>query len=69
MTDKSIEREIEFTDWWYFHNKKSPTYADAIEWADRTMIDKACELLKRYNSGVRGKELIEAFRKAMEEEI
>lgn len=46
MTDKSIEREIEFTDWWYFHNKKAPTYADAIEWADENMIDKACEWLK-----------------------
>lgn len=46
MTDKSIEREIEFTDWWYFQNKKAPNYADSIEWADKTMIDKACEWLK-----------------------
>lgn len=39
------------------------------EWADKTIIDKACEWLKRYNTGVRGKEFIETFRKAMEEEI
>ena len=76
MTDKSIEREIEFTDWWYFHNKKAPTYADAIEWADKTMIDKACEWLMKYfvldHEGMSpsGFGVFEyMFRKAMEGEV
>ena len=40
-----IEREIAFTDDWYSKNKGMPTYADAIAWADETMIEKACEYL------------------------
>ena len=32
--EKEIEREIEFTDWWFKENHKAPTYADAIAWAD-----------------------------------
>ena len=52
--------------------------ADAIEWADKTMIDKACEWLEQYKedynmydawSGdyVSFKSFIMDFRKAMEE--
>lgn len=35
--DIKIEREIAFTDDWYMVRKmdKTPTYADAIEWADQ----------------------------------
>lgn len=40
-----IDREIAFTDEWYSKNKGLPTYADAIEWADRTMIEKVCKWL------------------------
>lgn len=40
-----IEREIAFTDEWFSKSKEMPTYADAIEWADRTMIDKVCKWL------------------------
>ena len=77
MTDKSIEREIEFTDLWYFHNKKAQNYADAIEWADKTMIDKACKwLLDNSNnyfeasgccSWINYGRLVDDFKKAMEE--
>ena len=70
MTDKSIEREIEFTDWWYFQNKKAPTYADAIEWADKTMIEKACEWLLHQEEMIGisfDSDFIERFKKAMEE--
>lgn len=31
------------------------------------MLERACELLRRYNTGVRGEEFINEFRKAMEE--
>ena len=48
LTDKQIEREEAFCEDWYMTRKmeKTPTYADAIAWADRTMIDKAVEWLK-----------------------
>lgn len=46
QTDKMEEREIAFMDWWLEnHQGESPTFADAIAWADKTMIDKACEWL------------------------
>jgi hypothetical protein len=38
------------------------------EWADETMIDKACEWLRNYNTGVRGEEFINEFREAMKGE-
>ena len=38
------------------------------EWADETMIEKACEWLRNYNTGVRGEEFINEFREAMEGE-
>lgn len=46
--EQKIQREIDFTDWWLREHKMegAPTYADAIAWADRTMIEKACEWLK-----------------------
>ena len=69
-----MEREEEM--WKYVeeeHGKLSRREAlvclTTMEWADKTIIDKACEWLKRYNTGVRGKEFIEEFRKAMEEEV
>lgn len=42
LTDKQIEREEAFCEDWYMTRKmeKTPTYADAIAWADKTMIDK-----------------------------
>lgn len=43
-------REEQFLDDWFVTRKmgKEPTFADAIEWADKTMIDKACEVLKKH---------------------
>ena len=45
--------------------EKTPTYADAIAWADKTMIDKACEWLKKHYAPAGFVEGI--FRKAMED--
>ena len=50
LTDKQIEREEAFCDDWYMVRKmgKTPTYADAIAWADKTIIEKVCEVLKKH---------------------
>ena len=61
------------------HRYDEKTFKEAIEWADKTMIDKACEILKNvtvtYNKRFFGKceenafdsDFIKEFRKAMEE--
>ena len=64
---------------WYFKKRKEiPTYSDAIEWARKTTIDKACEWLKNnwreyVNQDRDGMILFghweSNFRKAMEKEI
>ena len=80
QTDKMEEREIAFMDWWLENHKgKLPTFADAIAWADKTMVEKACEWLStetysytwvsydQYESGVMIDKFLNDFRKAMEE--
>ena len=73
LTDKQIEREEAFCEDWYMTRKmgKTPTYADAIAWADKTMIEKACEWLYVYYPTLeRSKSAEDAwdkFKKAMEE--
>lgn len=75
LTDKQIEREEDFCEDWYMTRKmgKTPTYADAIAWADKTMIEKACEWIienmphyvsKDYTYEV---DMADDFRKVMEE--
>lgn len=80
QTDKMEEREIAFMDWWLENHKgKLPTFADAIAWADKTMVEKVCEWLStetysytwvsydQYESGVMIDKFLNDFRKAMEE--
>ena len=52
LTDKQIEREEAFCDDWYMVRKmgKTPTYADAIAWANKTMIEKLRELQCGYEN-------------------
>lgn len=78
QTEKMEEREIAFMDWWLENHKgESPTFADAIAWADKTMVEKACEYLRNHiNEGLviyheqswkcLGR-FINDFKKAMEE--
>lgn len=47
---------------------KSQAFLVGAKWADETMIDKACEWLRKYNTGVRGEEFINKFREAMKGE-
>lgn len=76
--EREIQREIDFTDWWLKEHKMegAPTYADAIAWADRTMIEKACEWLSLnmtdiayfgMNGDLYKPEFIQNFKLAMEE--
>lgn len=75
QTEKMGEREIAFMDWWIEnHDGERPTFADAIAWAEREMIDKACEWLEEnYYNVYQGtwqeirEQFIEDFKKAMEE--
>ena len=41
LRDEATEREVAFCDAWFAENKQFPTFAHAIEWADRTMEEKA----------------------------
>ena len=72
LTDKQIEREEAFCDDWYMVRKmgKHPTFADAIAWADKTMIEKAAHWLfaNVYDYFVEeDQERVAEFIKAMEE--
>ena len=71
MTEAEYNREIAFVDWYLRNGKGAPTYSDAIEWARRKLIDKACEWLKEnIDSGVHPSStygFVEKFKKAMEE--
>ena len=46
MTEAEYEREVSFAKWYNKNGKGTPTYSDAIEWARKEAIEKACELLK-----------------------
>ena len=46
MTKAEYVREVAFADWYHKNGKGTPTYSDAIEWARKEAINKACELLK-----------------------
>ena len=71
MTEAEYEREVAFVDWYHKNGKGTPTYSDAIEWARRKLIDKACEWLKEnIDGGVHPSStygFVEKFKKAMEE--
>lgn len=71
MTEEEYDREVAFADWYNKNGKGTPTYSDAIEWARRELIDKACEWLKEnIDGGVHPSStygFVEKFKKAMEE--
>ena len=46
MTEAEYEREVAFAEWYHKNGKSTPTFSDAIEWARKEVINKACELLK-----------------------
>ena len=45
MTKAESAREEAFADWYLKNGKGTPTYSDAIEWARKGVISKACDWL------------------------
>ena len=45
MTKAEYDREVAFADWYLKNGKGTPTYSDAIEWARKDVISKACDWL------------------------
>ena len=78
MTQAEYNREVAFADWYHKNGDGTPTYSDAIEWARKEVIEKACEWLGNYlmeigypddwlRDSLNIKSGKERFRKAMEE--
>ena len=66
MTQAEYDREVAFAEWYHKNGKGTPTYSDAIEWARKEVINKACELLKSVGV-LTDDDSIMGFIKAMEE--
>ena len=70
LRDEATEREVAFCDAWFAENNQFPTFGHAIEWADRTMVERAsayyegflCTLLKDYE---KVKKVIAHFKNVM----
>ena len=45
MTKAEYDREVAFADWYLQNGKSTPTFSDAIEWARKDVISKACDWL------------------------
>ena len=45
MTKAEYDRETAFADWYLQNGKGAPTFSDAIEWARKDVISKACDWL------------------------
>lgn len=79
MTEAEYNRETAFVDWYLENGKGMPAYSDAIEWARKDLLDKACEWIKENFEDyvdvevssyyIYDKQFVEDFRKAMEEEL
>ena len=48
LTQEECDREAAFAEWYRENGKGTPTYSDAIEWARKEVIDKACDWLDIY---------------------
>ena len=44
MTQAEYDREVAFAEWYHKNGKGTPTYSDAIEWARKDLLDKACKI-------------------------
>ena len=45
MTEAEYDREMAFADWYLKNGNSTPTFSDAIEWARKDVISKACDWL------------------------
>ena len=48
MTEAEYNRETAFVNWYLENGKGTPTYSDAIEWARKEVINKACDWFDTY---------------------
>ena len=62
MTEAEYEREVAFAEWYHQNGKGTPTFSDAIEWARKEVIEKACDILEYMTGGRLGKRLISEFK-------
>ena len=79
MTEAEYNRETAFVDWYLENGKGMPAYSDAIEWARKDLLGKACEWIKENFEDyvdvevssyyIYDKQFVEDFRKAMEEDL
>ena len=72
MTEAEYEREVAFAEWYHQDGKGTPTFSDAIEWARKEAIDKACKIVRNIANEYFGDweqscKVEDTFRKAMEE--
>ena len=70
MTGKQLDREENFTTWYFQNVKGAPTFSDAIEWSRKQTIDEVCDWFKNYMAFGTGKtvnNLMALLRKALEE--
>ena len=71
MTEAEYNHETAFVDWYLENGKGTPAYSDAIEWARKEVINRACEWLKEnVEGGVHPQSaygFVDKFKKAMEE--
>ena len=73
ITEAEYNRETAFVDWYLENGKGMPAYSDAIEWARKEVINKACEWIDKYlhlfvmKGNILYPKLAQEFRKAMEE--
>lgn len=43
MTQAEYDREVAFAEWYHKNGNGTPTFSDAIEWARKDLLDKACK--------------------------
>ena len=72
MTKAEYEREVAFADWYHKNGNGTPTFSDAIEWARRELIDKACKIVRNianeyFRDWEQSGKVEDTFRKSIEE--
>lgn len=70
MTGKQLDREENFTTWYFQNVKGVPTFSDAIEWARKQTIDEVCEWMMNFKNDAGQFPLYDYvgnFRKTMED--
>ena len=78
MTEAEYNHETAFMDWYLENGKGTPAYSDAIEWARKDLLDKACKIFcytgcphktDSYNCLNNKCDTWEIFKRMMEEQL